>query len=333
MNSRTMLGVALASALAIASGVAALGPGLWASNLAGVPTNGPGAASRPAATVKVAAIQFMSEFGRPAENRKRLEPLIRQAAKAGAKIIVLPEAAITGYASTDLKQAWQLDGREMGEGLAGVSPKDAAETVPGESTRAMCKLAGELGIYLTVPLVEVDPKSGRYFNTIVLAGPKGEQLLHYRKLNPWPWAEKAWATKGDHGHQYIDTPYGRLALLICYDINFEPPRLKEARIDVLLYCIAWVDRPNSDWYARRLPAIARQNNFHIIGANWTVPAAPATGPAASAPSSGPAIRKPDWYGYGQSRIISRDGEILSKVGKDIGEEIIYAELPVPAGAP
>jgi len=218
---------------------------------------------------------------------------------------------ITGYASTDLKQTWQLPGWKTSLGLTGVSPKDAAEPVPGDSTRAMCKLAGELGIYLTIPLVEVDAKSGRYFNTIVLAGPKGESLLHYRKLNPWPWAEQSWATKGDHGLQYVDTPYGRLGLLVCYDINYEPPRLKEAKIDALLYCIAWVDQEGSDWYTKRLPAIAKQNDFHIIGANWTVP------------------EKPTWFGYGQSRIIARDGKTLAQPAKDVGEEILYAELTLP----
>src|SRR5580658_9483919 len=182
-------------------------------------------------TVKVAAVQFISDFGKPDLNRPRLEVLIRKAAAAGAKIVVLPETAITGYTSTDLKTAWQIGNRSMFEGLKGASPKNAAEAVPGESTRLFGKLAGELGIYLTIPFVEVDPKTGRYFNTIVLASPKGELLLHYRKLNPWLWAENGWTTPGDRGLQYADTPYGRLGLLVCYDINYEPPHLKDAGVD------------------------------------------------------------------------------------------------------
>jgi N-carbamoylputrescine amidase len=263
-------------------------------------------------TVKVAAIQFISEFGKPEVNRRGLEPLIRKAAKAGAKIVVLPETAITGYTSTDLKTTWQVGMRSLTPGLIGTSPKDAAEPVPGESTTAFCKLAGELGIYLSIPLLEIDPKTGRYFNTVVLASPKGEMLLHYRKLNPWPWAERGWAAAGDHGLQYVDTPYGRLGLLICFDINFEPPRLKEAGIDSLLYSIAWVDDASSSWFAEKLPAIAKKNNFSIIGANWSM------------------SETPKWHGYGHSLIIDRTGKILAKVGNDIGNEIVYAELPVPA---
>lgn len=269
----------------------------------------------PPATVKVAAIQFISEFADPTANRQGLTPLIREAAKQGAKIVVLPETAITGYMPTDLKQTWQVGNRQISAGLTGLSPKDAAETVPGESTRAFGKLARELGIYLTVPLLEVDRKSGEYFNSIVLVGPTGEQLLHYRKLNPWPWAECGWATKGDKGHQYVDTAYGRLGLLVCYDINYEPPTLKRKKVDHLLYCIAWVDQEQSTWFAKELPEIARTSNLNIIGANWSLPEKP-TGEKA-------------WHGYGQSLIIDRTGKVRSKVKCDLGNEIIYAELAVP----
>jgi hypothetical protein len=56
-----------------------------------------------AKTVRVAAVQFVSEFGKPAENSKGLESLAREAAQNGAKIIVLPEAAIPGYMSHDMQ--------------------------------------------------------------------------------------------------------------------------------------------------------------------------------------------------------------------------------------
>ena len=91
------------------------------------------AASRPAtrpATVLVAAVQCYSRFGDPAGNRKTLARLVRRAASRGAKIVVLPETAVTGYLSADLKRTWQTGGRATSEGLTGVDPKDAAETVP-----------------------------------------------------------------------------------------------------------------------------------------------------------------------------------------------------------
>ena len=261
--------------------------------------------------MRVAAVQFISQWAKPAENRKALEPLVREAAKHGAKIVVLPETAVTASMSHDLRQTWQVDQRPLTDGLRGLSPEGLAETVPGESSRVFGALAKELGIYLTVPLVEVDPKQKKLFNTIVLVDPEGRIALHYRKLNPWPWAERGWASPGDRGHQFIDTPYGRLGLLVCYDINFEPPKLKAKRVDHLLYCIAWVDSPGSTWFSKRLPQIAKEADVNIIGANWSVP------------------ERPEWHGYGQSLIIRRTGEVAAKVKSDLGNEIIYADLAIP----
>ena len=267
----------------------------------------------PPGTFLVAAVQAASEFGKPDANRKRLGEMVARAAARGAKIVVLPEAAVTGYLSYDIKTAWQTGGRTLSDGLVGVDPKDAAETVPGPSTEFFGKIAREHGLYVTVPLVEVDRKTGFYYNTSALLGPEGQILLHYRKRNPWPWGERGWATEGDRGNPVVDTPFGRLGLLICYDIHDQAPIMSRLKIDTLLYSIAWVDSPASDWYTRRLPGKAATFGFNIVAANWTVPKIPA----------------PAWHGYGQSRVIAADGRILAAVTDDLAEEIVYAELPLP----
>lgn len=284
-----------------------LAAAMWFSHVAASAADPPVVPTK----VRVAAVQFISRWAAPAENRKAIEPLVREAARNGAKIVVLPETAITAYMSHDIRLTWQVDRRRLSDGLQGVSPKDFAETVPGDSTTEFGKLAKELGIYLTVPLAEFDPKLKKYFNTLVLVDPAGKIALHYRKLNPWPWAERGWASPGDRGHQFLDTPYGRLGLLICYDINFEPPKLKENRVDHLLYSIAWVDDPNSDWFPKRLPEIAKSANVNIIGANWSIP------------------DHAGWAGYGHSLILRLNGTTAARVKNNLGNEIIYADLDVP----
>jgi len=272
-----------------------------------------------AKTVLVAAVQCASKFDDPKGNRKKLSRLVERAARRGAKMVVLPETAITGYLTYDKKTTWQVGGREISDGLTGVDPKDAAETVPGPSTKMFGVLAEKFGIYVTVPLVEVDRKSGseKYYNTSVLVGPDGRILLHYRKRNPWMWAERGWVTKGDLGNPVADTPFGRIGLLICYDVHDQFKVMSELKIDTLLYSIAWVDGPDSDWFSKQLPQRTKKCGFNVVGANWTVPANP----------------KPDWHGYGKSLIISAAGKILAKARRDLAEEIVYAEVPIPSGVP
>lgn len=59
------------------------------------------AADKPT-SVKVAAIQCSSDLGAVEKNRTKLSSLIDEAAAKGAKIVVLPETAITGYLSHSL---------------------------------------------------------------------------------------------------------------------------------------------------------------------------------------------------------------------------------------
>ncbi|MCG8403189.1 MAG: carbon-nitrogen hydrolase family protein, partial [Firmicutes bacterium] len=231
--------------------------------------------------------------------------------------VVLPETAITGYMSSDIRKTWQVDDRSVTDGLSGVDPTDAAETVPGISTEMFGELADKLDIYITVPLLEVDRKTGRYYNTVCLMGPDGNMLLHYRKRDPWQWAERGWATPGDRGNPVVDTPFGRLGCLICFDIHDQAAIMSELKVDHLLYSIAWVDDADSDWFDERLPAIAKQYDMNIIGANWTVSRSE---------------KDPDWHGYGQSLVIARNGEVLARTRRDHGADIVWAELPVPGDA-
>src|SRR3954470_6160133 len=84
--------------------------------------------------VKVAAVQCSSDLGAVEANRKKLSALVEEAAQNGAKIIVLPEAAVTGYLSQDLSTNWHVRGRPIEPVYQGKDPRRFAEHVPGPST-------------------------------------------------------------------------------------------------------------------------------------------------------------------------------------------------------
>ncbi len=302
--------------------------------------------SKPPRTVKVAAIQCSSNLGDVAGNTKKLTALVREAAAGGAKIVVLPETAITGYVSQDLQWNWHVAGRPIEKGFRGKEPLPFAETVPGPSTEHFCKLAKDLGIYLTIPLLEKveqpiptrrasedrsaqgdseDTSTRRasegvpaarrasagpqFFNTVCLASPGGKLVAHYRKLTPWPYPEKSWATPGDRGIQTFDTEYGRVGLAICFDIHTILERYEDQKLWALLYPIAWVDDEHpADWFWHRLPERVGKFKHHVIGANWSVD------------------EPQNWRGYGFSTIISPEGKVLATAKSLHGSEIVFAEL-------
>jgi predicted amidohydrolase len=277
-----------------------------------------GAAAPPSSRprqVKVAAVQCSSDLGDVAGNRKKLTRLVTEAARNGAKIIVLPETAVTGYLSQDLKDNWHVKGKPLDESFRGNDPARFAETVPGPSTRHFAALAGKLGIYLTVPLLEVvRPANGkgapRYFNTVCLVSSRGKLVAHYRKLTPWPHPEQSWATPGDRGVQFYDTEYGRVGLAICFDIHTILEKYRPHKIWALLYPIAWVDETHpAEWFWHRLPKRLRPFKHYLIGANWSVD------------------QKQKWFGYGFSVVLGPDGKVLASAKSLYGSEIVYATLP------
>jgi predicted amidohydrolase len=288
------------------------------------PAVGQGAGAK---TVKVAAIQCSSDLGAVDANRSKLAGLVRQAARGRAKIVVLPETAITGYVSQDLKQNWHLPGRPLESGFRGKDPLPFAETVPGVSTEQFCTLAKELQIYLTIPLLERvgdlpptfsigdDPpavlpgKLPKLFNTVCLASPQGRLVAHYRKLNPWPYPEKSWATPGDRGLATFDTEYGRVGLAICFDIHTILEQYQSEKLWALLYPIAWVDNEHpADWFWHKLPARVGQFRHYVIGANWSVD------------------QQQRWRGFGFSTIIDPAGQVVATAKSLHGSEIVFADI-------
>ena len=89
------------------------------------------------ATVRVAAVQCYSEMGETAANTQRLARLIRQGAKAGAKIIVTPECAVQGYAYPPTWRAWTVNP------AASDNVSRVAEPIPGNSTRKFGAMANQ----------------------------------------------------------------------------------------------------------------------------------------------------------------------------------------------
>jgi deaminated glutathione amidase len=154
--------------------------------------------------LRVAVVQLNST-NEKARNLEAAERLVRAAVSDGAQLIALPEK-------------WNLlaGGEEL---LAGAEPLD------GPSLTAARGWARELGIHLLAGSIsERGPEKA--FNTSVLIGPDGDDLVVYRKIHMFDVDVGGVAYReSDHeepGAEIVTAPLGELlvGLTVCYDLRF-----------------------------------------------------------------------------------------------------------------
>jgi predicted amidohydrolase len=172
---------------------------LLATALLGTPFDGP-RGEAPAPTVKVAGIVLKWVRGDKEANYRRVEPLIREAAARGAKVVCTTECFLDGYAIADKSIPTDVY-RALGERIP-----------EGEYCRRLMALADELDITLVAGMLEADGPA-RY-NTAVLIGPDGalRGKYHKQKLGH----ELVRNTPGSESLVF-PTLHGRAGLMICAD--------------------------------------------------------------------------------------------------------------------
>jgi len=113
----------------------------------------------PPRRVRLASVYFEPRGGKtPADNCRMFVPLIEKAAELRADLVCLPE--------------WVT---ALGTGLG---PVEAAEPIPGPSTKYFGSLAKEHELYIVVGLLERDEPL--VYNTTVLVGPDAQLVGKYR---------------------------------------------------------------------------------------------------------------------------------------------------------
>ena len=235
--------------------------------------------------VQVACGQMQPEFG---ETTANLERIGRMVEGAGADIMIFPELVTSGYEFRDRREL-----RKLAIDLGG-----------GEEISRLKSLAGDTGTHIVLGLPE---RSGRMlFNSAVLIEPSGRVTV-YRKLHLFD-REKKLFDPGESEPPVVETPVGRLGLMVCFDWIFpEVARLlalKGAQVIlhpsnlVLQYC------------QRAMFARSVENGVFTVTCNRV----------GSESRTGRTLTF-----TGASQILSPRGQILAQAG-NAGEEIISAEI-------
>lgn len=189
-----------------------------------------------------------------ADNRRRLAEKVREAARSGARLVVLQELHDTLYFCqqeiTDLC--------------------DLAVDIPSETTDSYAALARECGVVLVTSVFE-RRAPGLYHNTALVFDADGSLAGKYRKMHipdDPGFYEKFYFTPGDLGFEPVDTSVGKLGVLVCWDQWF-PEAAREMALrgaQMLIYptAIGWCPGDPADEKVRQREAWVTVQRGHAV---------------------------------------------------------------------
>jgi nitrilase len=269
--------------------------------------------------VKVACVQVEPVVLDREATLDKLETVAAQAAREGAELVVFPETFVPVYPSSSWAKAlagWEAAGAK--ETFARLAQESVAVGSPAE--KRIGAAAQELGIWIVTGVNEVEPeRPGTIYNSLLYHSPTGELALHHRKLVPTNHERLVWGQGDGRGLTAVETGFGRLGGLICWENYMPLARVALYESGVELYVASTAD--DGDAWQQTLVHIACESRAYVV--------APAHFQRASTyPDDFPLaaeIEGAGTIGRGGSAILAPDGSYLAGPLYD-EEGILYAEL-------
>lgn len=152
---------------------------------------------------------------------------------------------------------------------------DSAQSLDGPFVTAMRELAGEHGVWLAFGMREslADPKDRRIYNSVVLIDSSGNIVRVYRKTHLYDafgMKESDRVKPGDQLFEPVDTPFGKIGILVCYELRFpEVARYQALKgAEILIVPSGWVrgDLKSEHWKTL-VTARAIENTVFVVGCN------------------------------------------------------------------
>lgn len=194
--------------------------------------------------MKVAAIQHDIDWEDGAATRKRVSPLIAQAAAAGARLIALTEMYATGFS---------------------MRPDRIAEDEGGPNEQFLVDQAREHGAWLVASIAQRSGE-GRPRNVAVLAAPDGT-VRRYAKIHPFSYAGEH--ERYDAGTEFltVEVEGVNVSVFVCYDLRFADEFWALAPdTDVYVVVANW-PAPRREHWRTLLRARAIENQAYVLGVN------------------------------------------------------------------
>jgi predicted amidohydrolase len=238
-------------------------------------------------TWKIAAVQMDCKLADPTHNLAVMRTRLREAARQGARLVIFPECALTGYCFESRDEAFPL-----------------SEPLPGPMTDALAADCRELNVFAVAGLLERD--GDKFYNAAALVGPRGF-VAGYRKAHLPCLGVDHFSTPGDRPFAVHDIDGLRVGMNICYDGSFPeasrclmllgadlivlPTNWPPGAVSTIKYLVQCRALENNVYYAA-VNRVGEERGFRFVG---------------------------------QSRIVACSGELLAAAG-EAEETILYAEI-------
>jgi beta-ureidopropionase len=134
-----------------------------------------------------------------------------------------------------------------------------AEAIPGPTVNAVAALARKHRMYVVCPMRE-QAADGQQYNTAVLLDRTGKVQGRYRKVFVF-WSEGL--NPGRDGIPVFDTDFGRVAMLTCFDANFDEVWQEAERKGAEI--VLW---PSAYGGGMPLNGYAMIHNYYVVAVGW-----------------------------------------------------------------
>jgi nitrilase len=267
-------------------------------------------------TATVAAVQASPVFLDREGTVAKATRLIKEAGKAGARLIVLPETFVPSYPDF----IWRTTSWDEPFDSLFAMLRDQSVDVPGPATEAIGKAAKVAKAYVSIGVNEREGGGGTLYNAQLLFAPDGSLVSKHRKLMPTGPERLVWGFGDGSDLSPVETPFGRVGGLICWE-NLMPlarTAVYEKGVDIWT-APTW---DNGESWLANLRHIAREGRVHVVGVTTLLR-------GSDIPDDLPGRElwggEDDWANDGWSAIVDPDGGVLA--GPLVGEEgILYAEV-------
>lgn len=214
-----------------------------------------------ATTVNVAVVQAGSVPFNPSACVEKAIHLIKQAADTSAKVVVFPEAFITGYPK-GLNFGLVVGARDVAGREEFRLYLDAAIDVPGPHTLLLGEAAAAHRCYVVMGVIERE--LGTCYCTVLFFAPDGRLLGKHRKLMPTALERIIWGFGDGSTLTVVDTPYGRLGSAICWESYMPMFRMAMYSKNVALYCAPTAD--DRDTWLASMQHVALEGRCFVLTA-------------------------------------------------------------------